>query len=62
MHVEPIALWIEDFERLWAFYERYFGAVPGVRYVNPAKGFRSPLLYYESAVLDPDGNRLEITV
>jgi hypothetical protein len=38
MHVEHIAIWTEDIERLRAFD------------------------YYESAMLDPDGNRLEITI
>jgi lactoylglutathione lyase len=44
MHVEHIAIWTEDIERLRAFYERYFGAVSGVRYVNPAKSFQSYFL------------------
>jgi len=129
MHIEHIAVWKGDIERLRAFYERYFGAVSGARYVNPAKGFQScflaftsgarlqimqmpgiprprndvrtpctgyihlalatgshegvdtltaqlraeghPVLdgpratgdgYYESTVLDPDGNRIEVTI
>jgi lactoylglutathione lyase len=128
MHIEHIALWTQDIERCARFYEAYFHAVAGPRYVNPAKGFEScflhlsagarielmrtthltpftiapgaermglthfaialgseqavddltariradghPVLdgprrtgdgYYESLVLDPDGNRIEIT-
>ena len=54
MHVEHIAIWTEDIERLRVFYERYFGAVSGARYVNPAKGFQSYFLSFTS------GARLEI--
>ncbi|SDG51869.1 VOC family protein [Propionivibrio dicarboxylicus] len=128
MHIDHIALWTDDLDRLADFYARYFDAHPGPRYENPAKGFEScfvafasgarielmktrqlaPLTaepgaqrmgwthlaisvgsdaavdaltqrlrtdgmvivdgprrtgdgYYESVVLDPDGNRLEIT-
>lgn len=127
MHIEHIALWTRDLERLRAFYEVYFEAGAGEKYVNPGSQFESyfltfaagarlelmtrPLLaappepaeaqgvahlafsagsaagvdaltarlrrdgypvvspprrtgdgYYESCVLDPDGNRVEITV
>ena len=54
MYVEHIAIWTEDVERLRAFYERYFGAVSGTKYVNPAKGFNSYFLSFTS------GARLEI--
>jgi lactoylglutathione lyase len=127
--IEHIALWTEDLERLTSFYQTYFGATPGNRYSNPAKGFESRFIgfeggarmelmrttalspvkhapaaqrmglthialsvgseqgvdsltsrlredgyavvdgprrtgdgYYESVVLDPDGNRVEVTV
>jgi lactoylglutathione lyase len=129
VQIEHIAVWTKDLERLKRFYEVYFGAQAGEKYVNPAKQFESyflsfsfgprlelmvrpdlpdtrhdavaqfagynhlafsvgsaaavdaltarlqqdgyPVLdgprqtgdgYYESVVLDPDGNRLEITV
>ncbi len=129
MHIEHIAVWSHDLERLRAFYETYFGAAAGPRYVNERRGFASYFLtftsgarlelmqmpgipasqddrlvqftgyihlamstgspaqvdelterlrragytvldgprrtgdgYYESVVLDPDGNRVEITV
>jgi lactoylglutathione lyase len=54
MRIEHVAIWTEDIERLRAFYERYFGAVSGARYVNPAKGFQSYFLAFAS------GARLEI--
>jgi Lactoylglutathione lyase and related lyases len=127
-HVEHVAIWTDDLERLAEFYAHYFGARVGEPYHNPAKGFASRFLefgqgarlelmsttaslapavprgsqrlglihfalvvgdesavdaltarlradghevldgprrtgdgYYESVVLDPDGNRLELT-
>ena len=129
MKIEHVAIWTKDVERLRAFYEDYFEAVPGPKYVNPGKlsesyfmsfssGARLELMgmasipespdspgaqsvgyihmaistgseqrvdsltarleadgyrvvdgprrtgdgYYESVVLDPDGNRVEVTV
>ena len=130
MHIEHLAIWTEDLERLRSFYETHFQARAGAKYVNDQKGFESYFLafpaggarlelmsmsgvrelereveaqfmgyshlafslgsrervdaltarlhdagfqlvsgprktgdgYYESCVLDPDGNRVEITV
>lgn len=130
MHIEHMAIWTNNLERLKAFYETFFRARASTKYVNPAKGFESYFLsfpmggarlelmhvpalsrpvgeprvqavgyahlafsvgseegvdaltscleeagfcvvdgprhtgdgYYESAVLDPDGNRIEIAV
>lgn len=126
MHIEHIAIWTQDLERLKAFYETHFGAAANNKYINPTKGFASYFLtfaggarlelmtkeglgdaaavpapgyahfalatgsveavntlteqlraaavpvvdgprwtgdgYYESVILDPDGNRVEITV
>jgi lactoylglutathione lyase len=128
MRIEHVAVWTADLDRLRRFYEHYFGATAGAKYVNPAKQFTSyflafdggarlelmhhpavaareagggpaagyvhlalsvgsevgvdalterlradgyPVLdgprrtgdgYYESVVLDPDGNRIEVTV
>ena len=56
--IEHVALWTLDLERSRSFYERYFDAHAGPRYVNGQKRFTS----YESVVLDPDGNRVEIAV
>lgn len=125
--IEHAALWTPDLERARAFYERYFDATAGEKYVNAEKNFSSYFLtfefgarlelmhtpalsktaaegprvgyghiaislgseeavdritedlrtdgysvesgprrtgdgYYESVVLDPDGNRVELTV
>lgn len=127
MKIEHIALYTTDIEKLRTFYERYFHAKAGEKYINPKKQFQSYFLsfsegsrieimqktgipqraqeeeslglthfaiavgdkekvdalteqlrangyeiageprttgdgYYESVVLDPDGNRIEITV
>ena len=127
MHIEHIAIWTCDLERLKAFYETYFEGKANEKYANAAKQFESYFLvfasgarlelmqmptipesrgesqatgyahlafsvgseaqvdaltarlrkagyqiasdprhtgdgYYESCVLDPDGNRVEITV
>jgi len=129
MHIKHVAIWSHDIDKLRIFYETYFGAKAGKRYVNPTKQFESYFLsfddgvslelmqkpgilelpdegdtqfagfshlaisvgskeevdslatrlekdgfrvvskprqtgdgYYESCVLDPDGNRIEITI
>jgi lactoylglutathione lyase len=129
MHIEHLAIWTHDLERLKHFYETYFQATAGVKYFNPRTQFESYFLsftsgprlemmhmpgipsskndilaqftgyihmaasvgsreqvdaltlrlqqdgyrvldgprttgdgYYESSVLDPDGNRIEITI
>lgn len=54
MHVEHIALWSRDIERLAAFYAKYFGAAVGAKYVNEKKGFQSRFLTFET------GARLEL--
>jgi lactoylglutathione lyase len=53
-HIEHIALWTEDIDRLAAFYARYFGARIGGPYTNPAKGFESRFLSFEG------GARIEL--
>jgi lactoylglutathione lyase len=129
MYIKHIAIWSKDIDELRIFYETYFGAKAGKRYVNPTNQFESYFLnfvggvslelmqkpgiselpgdrdsefvgfshlaisvgskeevdsltarlekdgfrivskprrtgdgYYESCVLDPDGNRVEITI
>jgi lactoylglutathione lyase len=129
MHLEHVAIWTRDLERLRRFYEQYFEACAGPKYTNAGKQFESYFLsfdggarlelmrlptvvesaanhdapltgfthlavsvgsqekvdvltarlkadgyrvvdgprrtgdgYYESSVLDPDGNRIEITI
>jgi lactoylglutathione lyase len=54
VHIEHVALWTADLERLRTFYERYFAAQAGPLYVNPAKGFQSNFLRFAS------GARLEL--
>jgi len=53
-HIEHLAIWTADLERLRAFYERHFGARAGARYRNPAKQFESYFLSFDS------GARLEL--
>ena len=35
MHIEHVAIWTCDLERLKTFYETYFGARAGSKYCNP---------------------------
>ena len=52
--IEHIALWVDDIERVCAFYEGAFGAQVGARYTNPTKGFESCFLSFDS------GARIEV--
>ena len=54
MKIEHLAIWTQDLERLRAFYEKYFNARSGHKYVNPTKKFESYFLSFE------EGPRLEI--
>ncbi len=54
MKIEHIAIWVKDLENMKTFYQRYFSAQAGDRYENPAKGFASYFLSFDS------GARLEI--
>jgi lactoylglutathione lyase len=54
MHIEHIAIWTQDLEGLRAFYETYFQARTGDKYVNPRKQFESYFLAF------PAGARLEL--
>ncbi len=53
-HLEHTALWVDDLEKICAFYEKYLGAVIGQRYENPRTGFSSRFATFET------GARLEI--
>jgi lactoylglutathione lyase len=53
IRIEHIALWTSDLERCKHYYVRYFDAVAGADYVNPAKGFASCFLRFA------DGARIE---
>jgi lactoylglutathione lyase len=54
MKIEHVAIWTRDLERLRDFYCRHFDARAGARYSNPARGFASYFLSFES------GARLEL--
>ncbi|HYO68570.1 MAG TPA: VOC family protein [Archangium sp.] len=54
MRIEHVALWTKDIERLRSFYETYFQASAGPRYVNERKHFTSYFLSFAS------GARLEL--
>ncbi|WNG32427.1 glyoxalase [Archangium minus] len=54
MRIEHVAIWTRDIERLRSFYETYFQASTGPRYVNERKQFTSYFLSFAS------GARLEI--
>lgn len=55
MHIEHIALWVRDLDRMKVFYETFFEATSNEKYTNVVKGFSSYFLTF------PDGgSRLEI--
>lgn len=54
MHIEHLAIWTEDLERMKAFYENYFDATSNSLYINQKKEFKSYFLSFES------GTRLEL--
>ena len=55
MHIEHIAVWVEDLEGMRAFYEEYFDATSNDRYENPKKSFSSYFL-----TLPGEGARVEL--
>jgi lactoylglutathione lyase len=54
MHINHIAIWTNDLERLKEFYSKYFGCTASNRYDNTAKQFSSYFLSFD------DGARIEI--
>jgi len=54
MKIDHIALYTTDIEKLRAFYERYFHAKAGEKYINPKKQFQSYFLSFS------EGSRVEI--
>jgi len=54
MHIEHVALWTNDIEKLRSFYEVWFEAAASDKYVNEARGVESYFLAF------PTGARLEI--
>lgn len=54
MHIEHLAVWTQNLERMKEFYETYFDATSNSLYINQKKQFRSYFLTFES------GARLEL--
>jgi lactoylglutathione lyase len=54
VHVEHVGIWVANIDSVAAFYAKYFHARIGALYRNPAKGFESRFLEFDS------GARLEI--
>lgn len=54
MHIDHVAVWTNELERLKHFYVHYFGAAAGEKYGNARRGFASYFLTFAS------GARLEL--
>jgi lactoylglutathione lyase len=54
MHIEHVAMWTRDIERLKDFYVTYFAARAGEKYARPAQQYESYFLVFD------DGARLEL--
>jgi lactoylglutathione lyase len=54
MKIEHLAIWVNDLEKVKDFYETYFDAKAGEKYVNPKKHFESYFLSFDG------GSRLEL--
>jgi lactoylglutathione lyase len=54
LFIEHVALWTTHLEEVKAFYETYFQATAGPKYLNPKRGFESYFLTFTS------GARLEL--
>jgi len=54
MKIEHLAIWVQDLEKMRIFYEKYFLAQAGQKYINPTKQFQSYFLSFET------GARLEL--
>lgn len=52
--INHIAIWVDDLEKMKQFYETYFGAQSGDKYINAKKGFSSYFLTFT------DGARIEL--
>ena len=46
MHIEHLALWVQDLEAMKDFYLNYFDVVPGPKYTNAGKQFVSYFIYF----------------
>ncbi|MGO4928474.1 VOC family protein [Fundicoccus sp. Sow4_F4] len=54
MHIEHVAIWVKDLEKMRAFYVDYFNVSSSELYYNPKTQFQSYFLTFES------GSRLEL--
>ncbi|WP_067843934.1 VOC family protein [Amphibacillus sediminis] len=54
MKIEHVAIWVNDLEKMKAFYQNYFDCQANAKYHNPVKKFESYFLTFNS------GARLEI--
>jgi lactoylglutathione lyase len=54
MKIEHIAIWVSDLEKVRSFYELYFNATSGEKYINLIKNFESYFLTFQG------GSRLEL--
>lgn len=54
MKIEHIAIWVSDIEKMRRFYEQYFNAKSGEKYLNLKKNFTSYFLSFT------EGSRLEL--
>jgi Lactoylglutathione lyase and related lyases len=54
MHIDHIAIWTNDLERMKNFYSKHFGCKASARYDNTKKQFSSYFLTFD------DGARIEI--
>ena len=54
MYIEHVAVWTKNLEQLKTFYETYFQASAGKKYLNPNRQFESCFLTFTS------GARLEL--
>ncbi|PKO13720.1 MAG: glyoxalase/bleomycin resistance/extradiol dioxygenase family protein [Chloroflexi bacterium HGW-Chloroflexi-10] len=54
MHINHIAIWTSDLERLKLFYQTFLNAACGLKYINPHRRFESYFLTFEQ------GARLEL--
>ncbi len=54
MHIEHIAIWVKDLEKMRVFYEKYFNGKSNEKYRNEKKGFESYFISFDS------GARLEL--
>ena len=53
-HVEHIAIWVQDIEKVCGFYQKYLGGAVQPEYHNPTKGFTSRFITFEG------GARIEV--